>query len=103
MNLVLDPKTSIATALANPGKILDNVQDMLPRVIGQPLSEFYLVTVLKAGHGGGDLAAYQALVPSDNKRSPEVLMEVARQGRKLTAHEAQKLFGDLDCRGTYRR
>ena len=102
MNLVLDPKTSIATALANPGKILDHTQDLLPTVIGQPLSQFYLVTVLKAGHGG-DLAAYQALVPSDEGRTPPVLMEVAKQGRKLTAHEAQKLFGDLDSRGHYRR
>lgn len=102
MILVLDANMT-ATALSNPGAILDHTADLLPVVIGQPLSQFYLVTVLKAGHGGGDLAAYQALLSTDDSRTAANLMEVAKQGRKLTEAEARKLFSDLDARGYYRR
>lgn len=102
MSLVLNPY-GLPTADLNPAKILDHDRMTLPIVAADgTTATAEIVTVLKAG-GAGDMAAYQAIIPSGSKVD-ELLTNVARFGNKLREPDAAKIFGaQMAHLGTYRR
>lgn len=102
MSLVLSPY-GLPTAQLNPAKIIDHDRMTLPIVTADGITAIVeIVTVLKAG-AAGDLAAYQAIIPSGAKVD-DLLPNVARFGNKLREPDATKIFGARMAHlGTYRR